>query len=74
MVATTYTRFGSRFALPLVLQVSLESWKWQTLSQQWLNLITDQYVITDQKDQILKKNKRPLSNKGDQVGQILKNK
>ena len=53
---------------------NLESWKWQTLSQQWLNLITDQYVITDQKDQILKKNKRPLSNKGDQVGQILKNK
>ena len=37
------------------------------------NLIAIQNVINDQKDKMLEKNKRPESNKGDQVGQIVKN-
>ena len=36
------------------------------------NLIADQHVITDQKDKIFEKNKRPECNKGDQVGKNVK--
>ena len=36
------------------------------------NLIADQDVITDQKDKIFEKNKRPECNKGDQVGKMSK--
>ena len=35
-------------------------------------LIADQNVINDQKDKMFQKNKRPESNKGDQVGKNVK--
>ena len=37
-------------------------------------LITDPNLINDSRDQILEKNKRPIRNKGDPGGKILKNK